>query len=183
MFLPGSGCDSTCDGHTLYNPSASSTSSDVSQTFKIDYGSSNTSASVSGEQYTDIVTLAGYKVSFNSTAMTACILLSLTDICQATGQRLGAAKIYSGLLQSGQFPADGLLGMGYESISSYGASPVFQTLVSQGQVSTPEFGFYLAESGSELYIGGTNQNHYTGSFTYMPVTTQVRMHGTVVPSI
>ena len=63
--------------------------------------------------------------------------------------------------------------MGYESISVYGASPVFQTLVSQGQVSTPVFGFYFAESGSELYIGGTDQNHYTGSFTYMPVTIQV----------
>jgi cathepsin D len=60
---------------------------------------------------------------------------------------------------------------------------MFQTLVSQGQVSTPEFGFYFAKSGSELYIGGTNQNHYTGSFTYMPVTTQVGRHDTVVPSI
>ena len=69
--------------------------------------------------------------------------------------------------------------MGYASISMYGASPVFQTLVSQGQVSTPEFGFYFAESGSELYIGGTNPNHYTGSFTYMPVTKKVKMHGTV----
>jgi hypothetical protein len=63
--------------------------------------------------------------------------------------------------------------MAYESISSYGASPVFQSLVSQGQVSNPVFSFYLATSDSELYIGGTNQDHYTGSFTYMPVTTQV----------
>ena len=73
--------------------------------------------------------------------------------------------------------------MGYASISMYGASPVFQTLVSQGQVSTPEFGFYFAESGSEIYIGGTNPNHYTGPFTYTPVTKKVKMHGTVVPSI
>ncbi|KAN0138186.1 eukaryotic aspartyl protease [Lactarius tabidus] len=148
LFLPGSHCGSTCDGHTLYKPSASSTSRDFDQTFELQYGDGST---VSGEQYTDIVTLAGSK---------------------ATGQRLGAASTYSSGFQSDQFPADGLLGMGYESISSYGASPVFQTLVSQGQVSTPEFGFYFAESGSELYIGGTNQNHYTGSFTYMPVTTQ-----------
>jgi len=49
---------------------------------------------------------------------------------------------------------------------------VFQTLVSQGQVSSPVFSFYFAESGSELYIGGTNHNHYTGSFTYMPVTVE-----------
>ena len=180
LFLPGSDCGSTCDGHTLYNPSASSTSSDFGQTFELQYGDSGHGSTVSGEQYMDIVTLTGYKVGFNCTA---CILLSLTDICQATGQRLGAAKVYSSAFQSDEFPADGLLGMGYESISIFGASPVFQTLVSQGQVSTPEFGFYLAESGSELYIGGTNQNHYTGSFTYMPVTTQVRTHGTVTPSI
>ena len=171
LVIPGANCDSTCDGHTLYNSSASSTSSDFNQTFEIQSGSGNHSSTVTGEQYTDIVTLAGYKVSSHCTEY---ILLSFIDICQATRQRLGAADNY---------PADGLLGMGYESISRYGASPVFQTLVSQGQVSTPEFGFYLAESGSELYIGGTNPNHYTGPFTYTPVTKQVKIHGTVVPSI
>jgi hypothetical protein len=98
-------------------------------------------------------------------------------MCQATGQRLGAAKTYSSGFQSDHFPADGVLGMGYESISSYGASPVLQTLVSQGQVNTPVFSFYLAKSGSELYIGGMNAAYYQGAFTYMPVTEQVGMHG------
>ncbi|KAH9019324.1 acid protease [Lactarius deliciosus] len=155
LFLPGSDCDSTCSGHTLYNPSSSSASSDVGKTFKLQYGDGST---VSGEQYTDTVTLAGFK---------------------ATRQRLGAAKTYSSGFQSDRFPADGLLGMGYESLSSYGASPVFQSLVSQGQVSTPVFSFYFAESGSELYVGGTNQDHFTGSFTYMPVTTQGYWQGSL----
>ena len=66
--------------------------------------------------------------------------------------------------------------MGYESLSSYGASPVFQSLVSQGRISNPVLSFYFAKSDSELYIGGTNHNHYTGSFTYMPVTTQAGIH-------
>ena len=78
------------------------------------------------------------------------------DPFQATGQTLGAATTYPSAFQVEHFPADGLLGMGYESISSYGASPVFQTLVSQGQVSDPVFSFYLAKSNSELFIGGTN---------------------------
>jgi cathepsin D len=65
--------------------------------------------------------------------------------------------------------------MAYDTLSNYGASPVFQTLASEGLVSTLVFSFYLAESGSELYIGGMNQDHYTGSFTYMPVTTLVGM--------
>ncbi|KAH9019322.1 acid protease [Lactarius deliciosus] len=148
LFLPGSDCDWTCSGHTLYNPESSSTSNDVGQSFSLRYGDGST---VNGEQYTDTVTLAGFK---------------------ATRQRLGAATTYSSGFQSDQFPADGLLGMAYTSLSIYGASPVFQSLVSQGQVSAPVFSFYLAESGSELYIGGTNQDLYTGSFTYMPVTTQ-----------
>jgi hypothetical protein len=58
LFLPASNCGSTCDGHTLYYPSASSTSSDVGQTFEIQYAD----GAVSGEQYTDDVTLAGYMV-------------------------------------------------------------------------------------------------------------------------
>ncbi|KAH8986124.1 acid protease [Lactarius akahatsu] len=148
LFLPASNCDSSCSGHTLYDPESSSTSSDVGQSFKLQY---TDGSAVSGEQYTDTVTIAGFK---------------------ATGQRLGAATTYSSGFQSNGFPADGLLGMAYQSLSKYGASPVFQSLVSQGQVSAPVFSFYLAESGSELYIGGTNQNHFTGSFAYMPVTTQ-----------
>jgi len=104
-------------------------------------------------------------------------------ICQATAQRFGAATTYSSGFQSDQFAADGLLGMAYESMSNYRASPLFQTLVSQGQVSTPVFSLYLAQSGSELYIGGTNQNHYKGSFTYMHVTTQVGIHDDAFGSV
>ncbi|KAF8261911.1 acid protease [Lactarius quietus] len=148
LFVPVSACDSFCDGHTLYNPSTSITSSDLGKMFTLRFGDGS---SVSGEQFTDNVTLAGYS---------------------ATGQTLGAASTYSTGFEISQFPADGLLGMGYQSISEFGASPVFQTLVSQGQTSPSVFSFYLAQSGSELYIGGTNQNLYTGPITYTPVTNQ-----------
>ncbi|KAH9070693.1 aspartic peptidase domain-containing protein [Lactarius deliciosus] len=84
--------NSNFSGHKLYDPSSSSTSSDVGEPFSHQYGDGS---AVSGEQ-----------------------LL----------RRLGAATNYS---------------------------------------------TYLAKSGSELYIGETNQKHYTGTFTYMPVTTQV----------
>ncbi|KAN0137690.1 eukaryotic aspartyl protease [Lactarius tabidus] len=146
FFLPSSRCSLNCEGHTLYNPSSSSTSNDKDQTFNLRYEDNST---VSGEWYTDTVALAGY---------------------QATDQSLGAAITYSSGLEYNTFPADGLLGMGHASLLSFGDSTVFQTLVSQGQVSDPVFSFYLAESGSELYIGGTNQNHYRGSFTYVPVS-------------
>ncbi|KAI0306143.1 acid protease [Multifurca ochricompacta] len=148
LFLPASTCGSTCSGHTLYNPKSSSTAKDLKKTFSLSYGDGST---VSGEQYADTVTLAGYT---------------------ATQQALGAAKTYSTGFQSSQFPADGLLGMGYQSLSRYKAPPVFQSLVAQGKVSQSVFGFYFAQQSSELYIGGTNSKHYSGSFTYVPVTTQ-----------
>jgi cathepsin D len=63
--------------------------------------------------------------------------------------------------------------MGFQSISVYNAAPLFQSLISQGQLDQQVFSFYLAEQGSELYIGGTNPSHYTSDFTYVPVTTEV----------
>jgi cathepsin D len=63
------------------------------------------------------------------------------------------------------------MGMGFQSISVYGASPVFQTLVTQGTTNSV-FSFKLASSGSELVIGGSNPASYTGSFTYTPVIEQ-----------
>ncbi|KAF8553168.1 acid protease [Imleria badia] len=148
LFLPGSSCDSTCSGHTLWDPTSSSTSQDVGQTFNLQYGDGST---VSGEQYTDTVSIAGFA---------------------ATTQTLGAANTYSSGFESSQFPPDGLMGMAFQSISSYGASPVFQTLVSEGQVTDSVFSFKLSSSGAELYIGGSNSALYTGDFTYTPVTQQ-----------
>ncbi|KAI0042304.1 acid protease [Auriscalpium vulgare] len=150
LFLPGSTCGTTCSGHTLYTPSASSTAKDLKKTFTLDYGSSSDSSSVSGEEYTDTVTIAG-----------------LT----ATGQTLGSAKTYSESFESEYFPADGLLGMAFESLSDYGANPLFQSLIANGEITNESFGFYFAESGSELYLGGVNSALYTGSFTYAAVTT------------
>jgi cathepsin D len=158
FFLPSSNCSSNCEGHTLYDPSSSSTASDEGQTFNLRFGDNST---VSGEGYTDTVTLAGY---------------------QAIDQSLVAATSYSSGLEYDSFPADGLLGMGHESLLSFGDSTVFQTLVLQGQVSDPVFSFYLAESGSELYIGGTNQDHYKGFFAYVPVSVLVSVHGDAVSS-
>jgi cathepsin D len=110
------------------------------------YGDGST---VSGNQFTDSVKIAG-----------------LT----ATKQTLGAATKYSSGFESPGFPADGLMGMGFQSISDYNAPPVFQSLVSAGQTSQSVFAFKLAESGSELTLGGLNADLYTGTPVYTPVT-------------
>lgn len=67
-------------------------------------------------------------------------------------------------------PPDGLMGMAFQSISEYNSPPVFQTLVSQGKVAEPVFGFTLLKSGSELYLGGVDSSKFDGSLTYAPVT-------------
>ncbi|EIW85947.1 Asp-domain-containing protein [Coniophora puteana RWD-64-598 SS2] len=146
LFLPGPSCGSTCSGHTKYDPSSSSTSKSTGKSFSLAYGDGST---VSGTQYTDTVSIAG-----------------LT----ATGQRLGAAKTYSSGFESSEFPADGLLGMAFQSISDYNASPVFQSLVSQGETSSSVFGFKLTSSDAGLTVGGVDSSAYTGSFHYTPVT-------------
>ncbi|KAH8100358.1 aspartic peptidase domain-containing protein, partial [Cristinia sonorae] len=87
-------------------------------------------------------------------------------------QAVGAASTYSDSLNSADHPPDGLLGMGYQSISQYNSPPFIQTLIGQKKLTRPVFGFKLADSGSELFMGGVNTKLYTGNFTYAPVTTQ-----------
>jgi aspartyl protease len=65
------------------------------------------------------------------------------------------------------------MGLAFPSLSAFNASPVFQTLISGGVVSSPVFGFKLAPNGSELFLGGTNNKLYTGNFTWVPLTIQV----------
>ena len=66
------------------------------------------------------------------------------------------------------------MGMGFQSISVYGAPPPIQTLISQRALTFPMFGFKLASSGSELYLGGVNSKLYKGEFTWVPITKAVR---------
>ena len=86
---------------------------------------------------------------------------------------LGVAAAYSSSFAVDSFPPDGLMGMAFQSISSYNGMPVFENIVSQGQADEPVFSFKLASSGSEVYLGGANPALYTGDFTYTPVTQQV----------
>jgi len=145
LFLPGPKCTDNCQGHKIYAPGNSSSSKDLGKTFKLGYGDGS---SVSGEQFIDTVRIA---------QMTA------------TDQTLGVADIYSTGFKPEIFSPDGLMGMAFKSLSSYGANPVFQSLVEQKRTAESVFAFKLTSIGSELYIGGVNKKLYTGEFTYAPV--------------
>ncbi|PFH52669.1 hypothetical protein AMATHDRAFT_139688 [Amanita thiersii Skay4041] len=142
LFLPGPNCQTNCQGHKIYNPGSSSTSRDQGNTFSLAFGDGST---VQGEIFRDTVTVGG-----------------LT----ATNQAVGAATQYSTGFALDEFPPDGLMGMAFPAISEFGANPVFQTLIAEGVVSSPVFGFRLAPSGSELTLGFIPS---VGTFTQLPV--------------
>ena len=66
LVLPSTACDSTCNGHTLYDPSQSSTEDDLGTPFYLEYGDGS---GVSGTLYTDDVTIAGYTVGLSGLLM------------------------------------------------------------------------------------------------------------------
>ncbi|KAG8715800.1 Type I transmembrane sorting receptor [Ceratobasidium sp. 423] len=126
--------------------SKSSTSSKQSGSFSISYGDGSTA---SGPIYSDTVTVAGLSV---------------------TGQAFSPVTSESSSFSSD--PSDGIMGLAFSSISSIGAPTFIENLYSQGKISAPTFGFRLASSGSELYLGGADTSKYTGSITWASLTSK-----------
>ncbi|KAI6043966.1 acid protease [Pisolithus marmoratus] len=144
LLLPSVTCDSSCDGHSRYDPSQSSTSASLNKTFSLSYGGGSTAA---GELYSDDVLIGGY---------------------EAINQTLGAATTYSAGFQAPTFGADGLLGLGFPQISVYGQPPVFQTLISDNAVSESLFGVAF-----ELMVGAADTGMYNqSSMVFVSVSLQ-----------
>ncbi|XP_014648624.1 PREDICTED: pepsin A-3-like [Ceratotherium simum simum] len=107
---------------------------------------------------------------------------------QADGEHLGSPTQVGGIDDTNQIfglsetepgdffyyaPFDGILGLGYPSISSSDATPVFDNIWDQGLVSEDLFSVYLSsddESGSVVIFGGIDSSYYTGSLHWVPVT-------------
>ncbi|KAF8339998.1 Asp-domain-containing protein [Cantharellus anzutake] len=150
-WVPDSSC-AACSGHSTYDPSSSSTSRDLGQDFDINY---QDDTYATGQQYTDDITVAG-----------------LTATNQAFAS---ASDVDSGLLDRA---SDGMMGMGWPSISQTG-TPVFNTLVEQGVVSSGVFGFYLTDTDGSLFLGGTDASLYKGPLNWNPVLYQSSWYITV----
>merc|ERR1712039_913814 len=74
-------------------------------------------------------------------------------------------------LRFGKF--DGILGLGWDSISVGGVPTVMTALVGSKQLAQPVFAFYLGNNQpGELVFGGVNEKHYTGDFDFVPLSSE-----------
>jgi hypothetical protein len=129
-------------GHNRYEPTKSSTAISLEEEFSVGF---RDGGAVFGMLYNDTVDIAG-----------------LT----ATDQTFGAASQWA---IDYDHPADGLLGMALQGHCEYDARPVFQTLMEQGQTTSPIFAFKFADEGAELTLGGLKNTLFTGGVTYAPL--------------
>ncbi|KAI0754715.1 acid protease [Daedaleopsis nitida] len=143
LWVPSSSCKS-CGTHSQYNAKKSSGSKKEKGSFEISYGDGSTA---SGSPYSDTVSLGGVNV---------------------TGQVFAAVTTESTEFQTD--PIDGLMGMGLPALSALQADPFFSTAVKQGAVKEGTFAFKLAQNGSELFIGGTNSELFTGDIEFHDVS-------------
>lgn len=149
LWVPGSDCSSiACFLHNKYDSSASSTYKANGTEFAIKYGSGELSGFVSQ----DILQIGDLKVVKQ-------------DFAEATNEP-GLAFAF------GRF--DGILGLGYDTISVNKIVPPFYNMLDQGLLDEPVFAFYLGDTNkegdnSEASFGGVDKNHYTGELTKIPL--------------
>lgn len=132
----------------LFNDKESSTFEPTTEVFKIQYGS----GAVSGLFSKDTVSLG------NDLAVKNQDFATISD-CGG----LGIAYLM------GKF--DGILGLGFPTISVDGKQTVFGNAILQGLVSQPVFSFYLGDSkDGELTFGGYDEDHFTGDLHWVPLS-------------
>lgn len=79
----------------------------------------------------------------------------------------GLGKLYT------TTPMDGILGLAFSPLSVDKVPVPIAALQASGQLADSCFAFYLgAGTTSELLFGGVDSKHYTGDFTYVPLSTE-----------
>jgi saccharopepsin len=149
LWVPSSSCSSiACYLHSKYDSSASSTFKKNGSEFAIQYGSGSLEGFVSH----DVVTIGDLEIKDQ-------------DFAEATSEP-GLAFAF------GRF--DGILGLGFDTISVNKIVPPFYNLLNQKSLDDPVFAFYLGDSSkdgddSEATFGGVDKSHYTGELVKIPL--------------
>ncbi|KAM4707805.1 pepsin A-like [Discoglossus pictus] len=147
LWVPSVSCSSmACTNHQRFNPQLSSSFQSGHEDVSISYGT----GSMSGVLGFDTVQVG-----------------SLVD----TKQGLVLSDTESIFLFYSHF--DGILGLGYPSLSVSGVTPVFDNMWSEGLIPENLFSVYLSSgAGSAVTFGGIDSAHYTGTLKWVPVTAQ-----------
>ncbi|KAK4154384.1 vacuolar protease [Chaetomidium leptoderma] len=146
LWVPSVECGSiACYLHSKYDSSASSTHKKNGTSFEIRYGS----GSLSGFVSQDTMTIGDLTIKGQ-------------DFAEATSEP-GLAFAF------GRF--DGILGLGYDTISVNGIVPPFYKMLEQKLIDEPVFAFYLADTNgeSEVIFGGVDKDKYKGKITTIPL--------------
>ncbi|VDK32748.1 unnamed protein product [Taenia asiatica] len=152
LWVPSKKCswfDIACWLHNKYDSAKSTTYKANGTEFAIQYGT----GSLTGFLSTDTI--------------------KLSDI-RAPDQTFAEATKQPGIVfVMAKF--DGILGMGFISISVDNVEPVFYNLVRRNLITEPVFAFYLDRNetdvvGGELMLGGFDESYIDGPITYTPVT-------------
>ncbi|XP_023689418.2 pepsin A-like [Paramormyrops kingsleyae] len=149
LWVPSTYCSSqACTNHALFNPQQSSTYEGTSQTVSIQYGT----GSMTGYLGYDTVEVGGITI---------------------TNQIFGLSETEDDFMY--YMVPDGILGLAFPSISSSGATPVFDNMMSQGLVSQDLFSVYLTSDsadGSVVIFGGIDSSYFTGSIYWIPLSSE-----------
>lgn len=148
LWVPSQDCNSiACYLHSKYDHSSSSTYKKNGSSFEIRYGS----GSLSGYVSQDVFRIGDLTVKHQ-------------DFAEATSEP-GLAFAF------GRF--DGIMGLGYDTISVNKIVPPFYNMLDQGLLDEPVFAFYLGDTNSgddsEAIFGGVNEDHYEGKLTKIPL--------------
>jgi len=166
LWVPSSTCgwlNIACKRHNKYDSTKSSTYTKDGRDFSIQYGT----GAMKGFVSVDKVCVAGVCVDNQGFA----------EAVKEPGITFIAAKF------------DGILGMGWSTISVDGLPTVFDSMIEQKKVDAPVFGFWLNRdpndsNGGKLVLGGSDNTLYTGEMSYIPLTRlgywQVKMDGVSV---
>lgn len=149
LWIPSRECTSiACYLHNKYNNADSITYKPNGTEFSITYGS----GSVEGYLSEDTLQLAGIEIP---------------------SQVFGETTSEPGLTFAfGKF--DGILGLGYDSISVQHTVPPVYNAINQGLLDEPKFAFYLGNDGEDdnggtATFGGVDESLFEGKITYLPV--------------
>ena len=144
--MPSQDCSSiACFLHTKYDSSASSTYKKNGTSFEIRYGSGSMKGFISQD-----------------TIKIGDITIKNQDFAEAT-EEPGLAFAF------GRF--DGILGLGWDTISVDKVVPPVYNMIDQKLIDEPVFAFYITDSEgeSQMTLGGIDKSHYTGSITNIPL--------------